>query len=191
MTTTVKKRDINETLKIDVPAPWAPLLSILGIGNNEQLQDEEPDLFLIRQFARWQLSSKPELKEEYKQTFYQICPEMFEKEDIILKLMKRLYLELSEPEKIWSELKNEELTDYAYRILQTAKRHERVKLPRGVWLIRTYKGKKYTVECLNTHYQYQGVYFTNLTEIAQLITGTGCSGPAFFKRKTEIFMRHR
>lgn len=190
MTEATNKPDTNKTMQVNVPTPWAPLLGIIGINDNEKLQDEEVDLFLIRQFARWQLSPKTELREEYRQTFYEFCPEILEKEDIILKLMKRLYLEQNAPEKVWSELKNEKLTDYAYRILQTTKRHERVKLPRGVWLIRTYKGKKHKVECLDTHYVYQGMYYTNLTEISKLITGTDCSGPAFFRRKTEIFMRH-
>ena len=191
MTITTEQSNTAKTMQVSVPSAWAPLLGLLGINGSNLPQDEEPDLFLIRQFARWQLSPKTELKEEYRQTFYEFCPEMFEKEDIILQLMKRLYLEQNSPEKVWSEIKNQELTDHAYRTLQTAKRNDRVKLPRGVWLVRTYKRKKHKVECLDTHYVYQGMYYTNLTEIAQLITGTGCSGPTFFRRKTEILMRHR
>ncbi|MBG78468.1 MAG: hypothetical protein CL570_05505 [Alphaproteobacteria bacterium] len=78
-----------------------------------------------------------------------------------------------------------------YRVLQTAKRGDRIKLPRGLWLIKKYKRKKHTIRCLESCYLYQDNYYKSLTEIARLITGTDVSGPSFFKRSTEIIMDHR
>ncbi|MCB0280877.1 MAG: DUF2924 domain-containing protein [Pseudomonadota bacterium] len=191
MTTTLHQDDQSNEIQVSVPAELGPIMTILGMNDNAQLPKEEADLFMIRQFARLQLSTITALKDEYKRCFYEMCPETMSKEEIILKLMKRLYVELNAPEKVWKEIKDERLTEYAYRVLQTAKRGDRIKLPRGLWLIRKYKRKKHTIRCLENCYLYQDNYYKSLTEIARLITGTDVSGPSFFKRSTEVIMDHR
>lgn len=191
MTTTLHQDDQSNEIQVSVPAELGPIMTILGMNDNAQLPKEEADLFMIRQFARLQLSTITALKDEYKRCFYEMCPETMPKEEIILKLMKRLYVERNAPEKVWKEIKDERLTEYAYRVLQTAKRGDRIKLPRGLWLIRKYKRKKHTIRCLESCYLYQDNYYKSLTEIARLITGTDVSGPSFFKRSTEVIMDHR
>lgn len=190
MITTIHQDNQSKEILISIPPELEPIMTILGINNNAQMPKEEVDLFMIRQFARLQLSSVTALKDEYKRCFYEMCPETMPKEELILKLIKRLYVERDAPEKVWKELKNELPHEYAHRILQTARQGDKIKLPRGIWLYREYKHKKHKVQCLESCYLYKGQYFDSLTEVAQFITGTQCSGPSFFKRKTEIVMEH-
>lgn len=84
--------------------------------------------------------------------------------------MKRLYVERNAPEKVWKEIKDEGLTEYAYRVLQTAKWGDCIKLPRGLWLIRKYKHKKHTIRCLESCYLYQDNY-TIIIKASQKLLG--------------------
>ncbi len=53
----------------------------------------------------------------------------------------------------------------------------------GTTLTRRWKGTEYRVKVLDDGFQYAGQRFTNLSEVARLITGTRWSGPLFFGLK--------
>jgi hypothetical protein len=65
-----------------------------------------------------------------------------------------------------------------------AKPDGRIELPRrikpGSELVRTWKGKSYRVMAMADGFAYDGETYTNLSEIAGLITGTKWNGPRFF-----------
>ena len=65
-----------------------------------------------------------------------------------------------------------------------AKPTGRLELPRrikpGSELVRTWKRKTYRVSVLAEGFAYEGKTFANLSEIANLITGTRWNGPKFF-----------
>jgi hypothetical protein len=50
----------------------------------------------------------------------------------------------------------------------------------GTELTRVWRGKTYRVSVLDEGFEYQGSEYDSLSEIAQVITGTKRSGPAFF-----------
>lgn len=50
----------------------------------------------------------------------------------------------------------------------------------GTTLTRRWKGTEYRVRVLDDGFEYAGQRYTNLSEIARLITGTRWSGPLFF-----------
>jgi len=54
----------------------------------------------------------------------------------------------------------------------------------GTHLIRSWKGKTYTVTVQDSGYQYDGRRYHSLSEIARHITGTQWSGPLFFGLKS-------
>jgi hypothetical protein len=60
----------------------------------------------------------------------------------------------------------------------------------GTRLVREWKQQVHTVEADAEGYQYKGVRYQSLSEIARLITGTRWSGPLFFglkaKQSTEL-----
>jgi hypothetical protein len=60
----------------------------------------------------------------------------------------------------------------------------RIELPRrikpGSVLVRDWKGKSHRVTVLDRGFSHDGATYTNLSEIARLITGTRWNGPRFF-----------
>lgn len=50
----------------------------------------------------------------------------------------------------------------------------------GTRLLRTWRGQTHEVFATDSGYEYRGVNYQNLSEIARKITGTRWSGPAFF-----------
>lgn len=177
----------NRMIQMSVPASWGGLVSLIS-ADDKKSPHEELDIFMIRQFARLQFSSTTDLKDEYKKRFYEMCPATMSREDLILCLTKRMYVEHNAPQKVWGEIKDKDIYERVYRILQTAKGGEKVKLPQGIWLVRKYKNKNHKIQCLGDCYMYKNTYFNSLTEIAHTITGTQYSGPSFFKRRTEVLI---
>ena len=53
----------------------------------------------------------------------------------------------------------------------------------GTVLIREWRGRHYTVTMTSSGLQYEGETYKSLSEVARLITGQRCSGPAFFGLK--------
>src|SRR5216683_5010080 len=77
-----------------------------------------------------------------------------------------------------------------------AKPNSKIVLPRrikpGSVLVREWKGKSHRVMVLADGFAYDGETYTNLSEIAVLITGTRWNGPRFFglRSKTEERSEH-
>ena len=55
-----------------------------------------------------------------------------------------------------------------------------MRLKPGASLIRTWRGVTHTVQVGEDGFEHQGVRYTSLSQIAQVITGTHWSGPRFF-----------
>jgi hypothetical protein len=57
----------------------------------------------------------------------------------------------------------------------------RTKLKSGTRLIRQWRGEGHEVGATESGFEYRGITYRSLSEIARKITGTRWSGPAFFK----------
>ncbi len=53
----------------------------------------------------------------------------------------------------------------------------------GTVLIREWRGRHYSVTMTIDGVQYEGEHYNSLSEVARMITGQRCSGPAFFGLK--------
>ena len=56
-------------------------------------------------------------------------------------------------------------------------------LSAGTSLVREWKGKRIIVRVLEEGFEYEGALFHSLTAVAKAVTGSHCSGPAFFGLK--------
>ncbi len=56
----------------------------------------------------------------------------------------------------------------------------------GTRYVREYRGKLHEVTVLESGFEYEGSTYRSLTEIAKVITGSQCSGPAFFGLKRRV-----
>ena len=66
----------------------------------------------------------------------------------------------------------------------------RRKLRTGTRLIRLWRGENHEVFVTDSGYEYRGVGYQSLSEIARKITGTRWSGPAFFgTKKTNLLQK--
>lgn len=61
----------------------------------------------------------------------------------------------------------------------TAKRKKRSHKT-GTRLVREWQGQVYEVTVLDQGFEYDGTIYRSLSEVANLITGSHCSGPRFF-----------
>jgi hypothetical protein len=65
----------------------------------------------------------------------------------------------------------------------------RRKLKTGTRLIRPWRGETHEIFVSESNYEYRGVAYRSLSEIARKITGTQWSGPAFFGLKRTNLLR--
>lgn len=178
--------DEHKTFQVAIPPSWAGLIALLTIEDGNMLQDQYDDLHVIRQFARLQFSSTQDLKAEYKKRLKKKCPLGIEREDLILRLIHQIQKELYRPEQARSEQKITNPAAFNKRALEMAVQGSTTELADGTILERDYKGEIHVVRRVDEKYEYKSNRYNSLTEIAQRITGTQCSGPAFFSRKTKI-----
>jgi hypothetical protein len=59
----------------------------------------------------------------------------------------------------------------------------RPKMKTGTRLLREWRGQTHEVIAMEAGYEYRGVSYRSLSEIARKVTGTRWSGPAFFGLK--------
>jgi hypothetical protein len=62
----------------------------------------------------------------------------------------------------------------------------RVKIKPGTRLVREWKHQIHVVNVEEGHYEYKGILYASLSEVARLITGTRWSGPRFFGLKNKL-----
>jgi hypothetical protein len=67
------------------------------------------------------------------------------------------------------------------------KRPAQVRIKSGTRIVRTWRGIAHEVFVAESSFEYQGVSYRSLSEIARKITGTRWSGPAFFGLKKRVF----
>jgi len=176
----------QKDVPVMIPRSWAGLIALLDAERNDMNRDQYDDLHIIRQFARLQLSATQDLKAEYKKRFKKKCPMGIEREDLILRLIHQIQKELYKPEQVRLEQKINNPTTFNKRALEMAVQGSTTELADGTVLERDYKGEIHVVRRVDEKYEYKSNRYNSLTEIAQRITGTQCSGPAFFSRKTKI-----
>jgi len=71
-----------------------------------------------------------------------------------------------------------------------SKKIVRRKLRSGTRLIRPWRGENHEIFVTDSTYEYRGVGYRSLSEIARKITGTQWSGPAFFgTKKTNLLQK--
>lgn len=175
----------QKDVPVMIPSSWAGLIALLVAERKDMSRDQYDDLYVIRQFARLQLSSTQDLKAEYKKRLKKKCPLGIERENLILRLIHQIQKELYKPEQIRLEQKINNPTAFNKRALETAVQGSTTELADGTVLEREYKGDIHVVRRIDGKYEYKKNRYNSLTEIAWRITGTQCSGPAFFSRKTK------
>jgi hypothetical protein len=166
---------------------WIETLNVFD-NDIEQLEKEDDTLFLIKQYARLQLSSIKQLRADYKQHLKTKCPIDLLRNEIILSIMEKIQDDLSEtlhPGLLPADVNP---IDFNEEVMGKATRGAITRLVEGTVLERTYNGKTYAVYYRNGHYEYNQQRFDSLTEVARDITGTLCSGPTFFSRKVKMYI---
>jgi hypothetical protein len=128
-----------------------------------------------------ELAQKPirELRLQYSQLYSTSPPAAFGpdllRRSIAQRLQENAYGKLSQA----TQRELDRLVDLVARAPNA-----RIELPRrikpGSVLVRDWKGKSHRVTVLDRGFGHDGKTYTNLSEIARLITGTRWNGPRFF-----------
>ena len=166
---------------------WVETLNVFD-DEIEQLEKEDDTLFLIKQYARLQLSSTKQLRADYKQHLKAKCPEDLLRNEIILSILEKIQNNLSgvlNPDLLPADVNP---IDFNEEVMGQSSRGSITRLVEGTVLERTYNGKTYVVFCRKGYYEYNQQRFDSLTEVARDITGTLCSGPTFFSRKVKMYI---
>jgi len=121
------------------------------------------------------------LKKKWRELFHSDPPPAFNRAYIVGKLTYRLQ------ELAWDgdgALLDKRLEATARAKLGSSGRGERrrhIQRPlAGTKLVRVYHGIEYHVTVMPDGFAYQGRRYGSLSHVAQIITGSPCSGPAFF-----------
>ena len=126
-----------------------------------------------------------QLRLRYREVFRSDPPKAFGpdllRRSIAHRIQEKAYGGLSRPAQ---RLLDQMMKAYA------AKPNGKIVLPRrikpGSVLVREWKGKSHRVMVLADGFAYGGETYSNLSEIAVLITGTRCNGPRFFGLRSKI-----
>ncbi len=166
---------------------WVDALYVFD-DDIEECEKEDDALYLIKQYARLQLSSTKQLRADYKQILRRKCPEDLLRNEIILSILAKIQNELAgivDPNLLPANINP---IDFNTDAIAQASRGSITRLAERTVLERTYNGKIYIIFCRKDFYEYKRKHYDSLTEIAREITGTLCSGPTFFSRKVKMYL---
>ena len=166
---------------------WVDALHIFD-DDVEKCEKEDDALYLIKQYARLQLSSTKQLRADYKQILKKKCPEDLLRNEIILSILSKIQNDLAgvvDPNLIPVNMNP---IDFNTDAIAQASRGSITRLAEGTVLERAYNGKIYVIFRRKDFYEYKRKRYDSLTEIAREITGTLCSGPTFFSRKVKMYL---
>ncbi len=180
----------NNSQSINHRTPLQRWIDVLHVFENdiEEADKEDDVLYLIKQYARLQLSSISQLRADYKTLLKKKCPPDLLRDAVILAILEKLQHQLREPFSPDNLPADVDPMDYNEEKLERASRGCITRLVDGTVIERTYNKKTYVIYCRKGFYEYKGEYYNSLTEVARLITGTLCSGPSFFSKKSKIYI---
>ncbi len=179
---------LNEQTKYRTPLQkWVDVLSVFDEEDIHEEYEKDDTLFLIKQYARLRLSSTGQLRSEYKNCFKKKCPVDLLKDEIIISILTMIQSKISNSENIPDDTEDMPPMEINLQALEMGLQGVATKLVEGTILERIYRGKTHKVKYLKGKYEYGGNSYSSLTEVAQRITGTQCSGPSFFSRKVKMY----
>jgi hypothetical protein len=165
--------------------PWLQTLNFFEATPNEAHLDDT--VYLIKQYARLQISSLKQLQRDYKDLFGQECPTKMKRNDVILALLGRiqedLYKQL-DPNTLPNHMTG---IDFNEDALKHVSRGRATRLVPGTVIERDYQGQTYVIFCRDGYYEYNQKRYSSLTTIASEIVGFKFSGPLFFTRKSRMY----
>ena len=178
---------LNEQIKYKTPLQkWVDVLSVFDEEDIHEEYEKDDTLFLIKQYARLRLSSTGQLRSEYKHCFKKKCPVDLLKDELIISILTMIQSKISNSENIPNDTEEIPPIEMNLQALEMGSQGVATKLVEGTVLERVYRGKTHKVKYLRGVYEYGGNSYSSLTEVAQRITGTQCSGPSFFSRKVQM-----
>jgi hypothetical protein len=180
MTNTPKTADPNPLEQ------WLQTLNFFEATPNDAHLDDT--VYLIKQYARLQISSFKQLQRDYKDLFGQECPPKMKRNDVILALLGRIQEELYQqldPNTLPNHMTGIDFNEDALKNMSRAKI---VRLVPGTVIERDYKGQTYVVFCRDGYYEYNQKYYKSLSDISEEIAGYKFSGPAFFSVRSRMYL---
>ncbi len=166
-------------------AQWLQTLNFLEATPNEAHEDDT--IYLIKQYARLQISSLKQLRRDYQEMLGKVCPDKMTRNQIILELLGHIQEELYktlDPHTIPNHMTG---IDFNEDVMKHCSRGRATRLKEGTVIERNYNGETYVVYCRKGYYEYQQKQYNSLTKIATEIVGFKFSGPAFFSRKARMY----
>jgi hypothetical protein len=165
---------------------WLQTLNFFEATPNEAHLDDT--VYLIKQYARLQISSLKQLQRDYKDLFGQECPPKMKRNDVILALLGRIQEDLYQqldPNTLPNHMTG---IDFNEDALKHVSRGRATRLVPGTVIERDYQGKTYVVFCRDGYYEYNQKRYGCLSDISEEITGYKFSGPLFFTRKSRMYL---
>lgn len=167
-------------------AQWLQTLNFLEVTPNEAHEDDT--IYLIKQYARLQISSFKQLQRDYKDVFGQECPVKMKRNDMILALLGHIQEDLYKilnPHSIPNHMTE---IDFNEDALKNWSRGRATRLVPGTVIERDYRGQTYVVYCRDGYYEYNQKRYSSLSEISTEIAGYVFSGPAFFTTRSRMYV---
>ncbi len=141
--------------------------------------DTMPDALIAQRLSSLHTSNRTALRDLWRQLFERAPPPRsnkiccFESLDIAYRSRNSAHLAMLAAADFASlQLPSRRIPTWQYQLDQLIKP--------GTRLVRQWKEQVYVVNVEAKSYEYKGVHYKNLSEIARLITGTRWSGPLFF-----------
>lgn len=140
---------------------WVDALHVFD-DNIEKCEKEDDALYLIKQYARLQLSSTKQLRADYKQHLKKKCPEDLLRNEIILSILEEIQNDLAgilNPSVLPVDVSP---IDFNEDAMWRASRGAITRLAEGTVLERTYNGNIYVVFCRKGFYEYKHKRYDSL-----------------------------
>ena len=166
-------------------AQWLQTLNFFEATPNEAHEDDT--IYLIKQYARLQISSLKQLQRDYKDVFGQECPTKMKRNDVILALLAHIQDELYKPLDPRTIPNHMTRIDFNEDALKHVSRGRATRLVPGTVIERDYQGQTYVVYCRDGYYEYNQKRYSSLSSIATEIAGY-VSGPVFFTSKSRMYL---
>lgn len=167
-------------------AQWLQTLNFFDATPNEAHLDDT--VYLIKQYARLQISSLKQLRRDYRDMFDAPCAENMARNKIILAMLERLQEELFDPLDPRTIPNHMNGIDFNEDRMKHYSRGHAARLIPGTVIERDYQGQTYVVYCRDGYYEYNQKRYNSLTEITIEITGYRFSGTKFFTRRSRMYL---
>ena len=167
-------------------AEWLQTLNFFEATPNEAHLDDT--VYLIKQYARLQISSLKQLQRDYKDVFGQECPAKMKRNEVILALLAHIQDDLYKPLDPRTIPNHMTEIDFNEDRLKHYSRGRAARLIPGTVIERDYHGQTYVVYCRDGYYEYNQKRYNSLSDVTKEITGYQFSGTVFFTRKSRMYV---